>query len=133
MDPDRARSDQLRPRRHRAGDVSALGAAPGGRGPARAPLERSLRQRSLRPHGRRLVPPQQMSAPMNIAESFVAASSNDRVLEQAVERAVRAIPPLWPLASSVAVNPFLGQSNETLAQAGARLARVAGAPVTPQR
>ena len=46
---------------------------------------------------------------------------------------MRAIPPLWPLASSVAVNPFLGQSSETLAQAGARLARVAGAPVTPQR
>ena len=41
-------------------------------------------------------------------------------------RAARAIPPAWPLASSVAVNPFLGQTGETLAQAAARLARVAG-------
>ncbi|MBS0559900.1 MAG: DUF2309 domain-containing protein [Proteobacteria bacterium] len=54
-------------------------------------------------------------------------------IRQGAERAARAIPPLWPLASSVAVNPFLGQSGESLAQAGARLARVAGAPVTMPR
>ncbi len=54
-------------------------------------------------------------------------------LHDAVERACRAIPPAWPLASSVAVNPFLGQSGESLAQVGARLARVAGAPVTMSR
>lgn len=50
-----------------------------------------------------------------------------------VDRATRAIPPLWPLASSVAVNPFLGQSQETLAQAAARLGRVAGASLTLPR
>ena len=44
-----------------------------------------------------------------------------------MDRAARAIPPAWPLASSVAVNPFLGQTDETLAKVGARLARVAGA------
>lgn len=49
------------------------------------------------------------------------------------DRAARAIPPLWPLASSVAVNPFLGQAGDTLAQAGARLGRVAAAPVTMPR
>lgn len=54
-------------------------------------------------------------------------------LNEAAERAARAIPPLWPLSSSVAVNPFLGQSGETLAQAGARLARVTGAAVTMSR
>jgi uncharacterized protein YbcC (UPF0753/DUF2309 family) len=54
-------------------------------------------------------------------------------LDAAVDRAVRAIPPAWPLASSVAVNPFLGQTGESLAQAGARLARVAGAAVTLPR
>ncbi|MEW6092005.1 MAG: DUF2309 domain-containing protein [Pseudomonadota bacterium] len=53
--------------------------------------------------------------------------------EDAADRAVRSVPPVWPLASSVAVNPFLGQSGETLAAAGARLARVAGAPVTMPR
>ncbi len=53
--------------------------------------------------------------------------------EIAADRAARAIPPLWPLASSVAVNPFLGQAAESLATAGARLARVAGSPVTMPR
>lgn len=51
----------------------------------------------------------------------------------AIDRAVRAIPPAWPLASSVAVNPFLGQAEETLAVAGARLRRAAGAPITMPR
>ena len=51
----------------------------------------------------------------------------------AADRAARAVPPLWPLASSVAVNPFLGQADQSLAQAGARLSRVAGAPVTMPR
>lgn len=50
-----------------------------------------------------------------------------------VDRAVRAVPPLWPLSSSVAVNPFLGQAGEGLAEAGARLARVAGLRVTMPR
>ena len=54
-------------------------------------------------------------------------------LMAAAEAAGRAIPPLWPLASSVAVNPYLGQTGERLATAGARLARVAGAPVTMPR
>ncbi len=47
--------------------------------------------------------------------------------------AVRSIPPLWPLNASVAVNPYLGQSGEALATAGARLERVAGCPVTMPR
>ena len=54
-------------------------------------------------------------------------------LGTAIDRAARAIPPAWPLASSVAVNPFLGQTGEGLAEVGARLARVAGAPVTMPR
>lgn len=56
-----------------------------------------------------------------------------QLCEDAADHAVRAVPPVWPLASSVAVNPFLGQSGETLASAGARLARVAAAPVTMPR
>lgn len=51
----------------------------------------------------------------------------------AMDRATRAIPPAWPLASSVAVNPFLGQTHEPLTTVGARLARVAGAPVAMPR
>lgn len=56
-----------------------------------------------------------------------------KTVSDACNRAARAIPPVWPLASSVAVNPFLGQTGETLAEAGARLARIAGAPVTMPR
>ena len=52
---------------------------------------------------------------------------------QAVEAAVRAIPPVWPLASSVAVNPFLGQVGESLEKTAARLSRVAGVAVTMPR
>ena len=54
-------------------------------------------------------------------------------LAAAVEYAARAIPPLWPLASSVAVNPFLGQAGDTLAQTAARLARVGGISVAMPR
>ena len=43
------------------------------------------------------------------------------------------VPPLWPLTASVAVNPFLGQSGQTLPMTAALLARVAGAPVTMPR
>ena len=54
-------------------------------------------------------------------------------LQAAADRATRAIPPLWPLASSVAVNPFLGQTGESLQTAGARLARVAGVAIAMPR
>lgn len=63
----------------------------------------------------------------------IGKSIDSASLEAAVEAAARQIPPLWPLASSVAVNPFLGQTNETLADAGARLARVGGVPVVMPR
>ena len=54
-------------------------------------------------------------------------------LSTAAEAAACAIPPVWPLASSVAVNPYFGQTEQTLAQTAALLARVAGAPVTMPR
>ena len=47
--------------------------------------------------------------------------------------AAKAIPPLFPLSTSVAVNPFLGQSGESLAITAARLGRVGGARITPPR
>ena len=67
---------------------------------------------------------------MNSETSNLSGSPD---LNAAADRAARAIPPVWPLASSVAVNPFLGQANETLATVGARLARVAGVSVTMPR
>ena len=51
----------------------------------------------------------------------------------AVEASIRRIPPAWPLAATVAVNPFVGQAMETLAHAGARLGRISSAAVTMPR
>ena len=61
------------------------------------------------------------------------APRTHEVLARQVETAVTQIPPLWPLDESVAVNPFVGQSGSTLAETGARLARVGGIPVTMPR
>jgi uncharacterized protein YbcC (UPF0753/DUF2309 family) len=57
----------------------------------------------------------------------------DALIAERAAQAGQAIPPLWPLAASVAVNPFLGQAGEDLAMAGARLARVAGVKVMMNR
>ncbi|MUO80574.1 DUF2309 family protein [Agrobacterium vitis] len=65
--------------------------------------------------------------------SHIPTQADPMIFETAADRAARAIPPVWPLMSSVAVNPFLGQAGETLAQAGARLARVAGITITMPR
>ena len=54
-------------------------------------------------------------------------------LAGAVDAAARAIPPVWPLAASVAVNPYLGQTGEPLAVAAARLGRVGGIAATMPR
>jgi len=63
----------------------------------------------------------------------VTSDLNADDLAVIAERAVRAIPPAWPLSSSVAVNPYLGQAHETLAQTSARLERVAGVRSTMPR
>ncbi|MBS3805425.1 MAG: DUF2309 domain-containing protein [Oleiphilaceae bacterium] len=60
------------------------------------------------------------------------ANQHARALDIAAA-AVRNIPPLWPLDSSVAVNPFLGQTHLDLAATGARLGRVASVSVTMPR
>ncbi len=55
------------------------------------------------------------------------------LLLEAAEQAARTIPPLWPLATSVAVNPFLGHTGRNLAQTAAWLARSGGARATMPR
>jgi len=52
-------------------------------------------------------------------------------IDAATAAAANAIPPAWPLAATVAVNPFFGQAKEDLATAAARLDRAAGVRVTP--
>lgn len=54
-------------------------------------------------------------------------------LMAAAEAAAKAIPPAFPLAATVAVNPFLGQSGEDFASAASRLARIAGIRLLPVR
>jgi uncharacterized protein len=56
-----------------------------------------------------------------------------RAILAAADAAGNAIPPVWPLAASVAVNPYLGQTKEFLAHAAARHARVSGMPVVMPR
>jgi len=60
-------------------------------------------------------------------------TQSERTLREAADTAVRRIPPVFPLASSVAVNPFLGHTGETLAEAAAGLARIGGIAVTMPR
>mgnify|MGYP000555916249 CR=1 FL=1 len=57
-------------------------------------------------------------------------ASLDQRIAAAADRAALAIPPAWPLASSVAVNPFVGQSSENLATVAAQLL---GPLAQPQR
>ncbi|TVQ00324.1 MAG: DUF2309 domain-containing protein [Roseinatronobacter sp.] len=52
---------------------------------------------------------------------------------EGARRAARLIPPAFPLSATVAVNPYLGHTNEGLAQTGARLARAGGVRVTQPR
>ena len=66
---------------------------------------------------------------MLMTHADIAPARFSAVLD-AAEAAGRAVPPAFPLDATVAVNPFLGQTEEDLATAAARLARVAGVRVT---
>ncbi|SFR98378.1 YbcC family protein [Yoonia litorea] len=67
------------------------------------------------------------------AHTFSGYSGQQLELIAKAELAGLAIPPLWPLSSSVAVNPFLGQTQQSLPQVAALLERVAGMSVTMPR
>ena len=67
------------------------------------------------------------------ADTFSGYSGVQLEIIAKADNAGRAIPPLWPLSSSVAVNPFLGQTEQTLQEVAALLERVAGTAVTMPR
>jgi len=69
---------------------------------------------------------------MNIMLDPIAAPARAGSLRAAMA-AARATPPAFPLEATVAVNPFLGQTGESLAMAAARLERVAGIRLTLPR
>ncbi|MFO0761519.1 MAG: putative inorganic carbon transporter subunit DabA [Byssovorax sp.] len=54
-------------------------------------------------------------------------------LTAAIQRATRAVAPVWPLSTFVAVNPFLGLADRPIAEAARTLARTAGARLTMPR
>ncbi|WP_300036684.1 YbcC family protein [uncultured Roseobacter sp.] len=60
-------------------------------------------------------------------------SLHAETLVKIAEDAGRQIPPVWPLSSSVAVNPYLGQSTQSLAATGQMLSRISTARVTMPR
>ncbi len=68
-----------------------------------------------------------------MADTFSGYAGVHLELIAKAESAGRAIPPLWPLSSSVAVNPFLGQTEQSLPEVAALLDRVAGTAVTMPR
>lgn len=61
------------------------------------------------------------------------APAATKAMFAAANGALRAVPPAFPLDATVAVNPFLGQTEEDLAHAAARLARVGGVRLTRER
>lgn len=65
--------------------------------------------------------------PAEFAEATGTAQLNATALAAAVEAATRKVAPLWPLKHFVAVNPFLGLSGQSFAQALGTMARAAGA------
>jgi len=71
--------------------------------------------------------------PLSPAFPSASQSAPPAAALAAGRRAAAHIPPLWPLAATVAVNPFLGQSGDPLELTAARLERVAGARVTMPR
>ena len=69
---------------------------------------------------------------MFLKHSQIAPARVETLLK-AAESAARRVPPAFPLSATVAVNPFLGQTDEDLATAAARMERVAGLRLTPPR
>jgi hypothetical protein len=58
---------------------------------------------------------------------------DDRVAEEALARAMRRVAPLWPLDNFVAVNPFLGFSDEPFLEAAQRVRAACDAPLLMPR
>jgi len=65
--------------------------------------------------------------------SAVAMSRYDEAVRAAIDTACARVAPLWPLASFVAVNPFLGFSGQSFASTCATLRRLAGADMLMPR
>lgn len=70
---------------------------------------------------------------MNMLNVIELESLDTAIIENAADHAARLIPPAWPLSSTVAVNPYLGQADKSLAEVGERFNRIGGGAVTMPR
>jgi uncharacterized protein YbcC (UPF0753/DUF2309 family) len=69
---------------------------------------------------------------MNVAVKDIAIAqeySAPALLKDAIERAVANIAPAWPLESTVAVNPFVGQASKRLAEVAAQHQKLIGTDI----
>jgi uncharacterized protein YbcC (UPF0753/DUF2309 family)/NADH:ubiquinone oxidoreductase subunit 5 (subunit L)/multisubunit Na+/H+ antiporter MnhA subunit len=80
------------------------------------------------------------AARRNISANDSARTKDERArpasvdaVKTAVHRATHAVAPVWPLATFVAVNPFHGLADRTVAEAAYTVARTAGARMTMPR
>jgi uncharacterized protein YbcC (UPF0753/DUF2309 family) len=73
------------------------------------------------------------AADVTAAPEATPSTAPDATLATAIAEACRRIAPLWPLESSVAVNPFLGFADRPFAQAAHRVRSVTGARTTMPR
>ena len=62
-----------------------------------------------------------------------AVSLSAAAVKAAIERTTHAVAPVWPLETFVAVNPFMGLADRTVAEAAQVVARTAGARMTMSR
>ena len=68
-----------------------------------------------------------------MTDSHMIVQTEDNQLALNIDNAIAAIPPAWPLASNVAVNPFFGQASQNLTTSSALMAQVAGIALTMPR
>ena len=67
-----------------------------------------------------------------VSVEFQARLSTEAV-KVAIKHATHAVAPVWPLSSFVAVNPFMGLADRSVAEAAHAVARTAGARMTMPR
>lgn len=68
-----------------------------------------------------------------MSKEHATVSAATLKLKDTIDAAGKMIPPSWPLDTSIAVNPFFGQSTDSLASVAARLERISDVSVVMPR
>lgn len=80
-----------------------------------------------------IVAPEQLVSRSARTSNAVVDASRAEHVAQAVQATSRLVAPVWPLASFVAVNPFLGFADRAFDETAQRMPRIAGARLTMPR